>query len=115
MRLVLCVFEEDGTQETYTGKAQVANLPAEEKGTLLWAVRAPATVPTPPGFLQQRYSGDPATPAGQIPDLIGKANSGVVLKTMADKKPGHANTKDRSPEPGIIVFEVELNLKTTTG
>jgi hypothetical protein len=115
VRQILCVFKKDGTQETYTGKVQVANLPAKEKGTLLWSVKAPSTMPTPPGFLQQTYSGHPKTPAGQIPDMIGQANSGVVLKSMADKKEGSAGAKDKSPAVGIIVLEVDLKLQGTTG
>lgn len=115
-RHILCVFKlKDGIKATYTGKAQVVNLPAKEKGTLLWLVKAPSTMPTPPGFLQQSYSSDPKTPAAQIPNMIGEANSGVVLQSMTDKKEGSASTKDKSPELGIVVLEVELKLETTTG
>jgi hypothetical protein len=116
VRHILCAFKrKDGTEETYTGKAQVANLPAEKKGTLLWLVRAPPTMPAPPGVLQQSYSGEPKTPAGQVPDMIGGANSGIVLQSMADKKEGSAGSRDKSPPLDITVLEVELKLKSTTG
>jgi hypothetical protein len=115
-RHILCAFKlKDGIKATYTGKAWVVNLPAKEKRTLLWLVKAPSTMSTPPGFLEQSYASDPKTPAGQVPDMIGQANAGIVLQSMADKKEGSASTKDKSPELGIVVLEVELKLKSTTG
>ena len=115
-RVILCAFRlKNGIEETYTGKAQIVNLPAEEKRTLLWLVRAPSATPAPPGILQQSYSGDPKTPAGQTPDMIGETNSGIVLHSMADTKEGSARLDDQSPTLGIIVLEVELKLKSTAG
>ena len=115
-RHILCAFKlNNGVEEIYTGKAQVLNLPAEEKSTLLWLVKAPSATPAPPGILQQSYSGDPKTPTGQIPDMIGETNSGIVLHSMADKKEGIVSASDGSPALGITVLEVELKLKSTTG
>ena len=115
-RNVLCTFKlKNGIEEIYTGRVQVVNLPAAEKGTLLWLVRATSVTLAPPGFLQQSYSADPKTPAGQIPEMIGDANSGIVLHSMADKKEGSANARNEYPALGVIVLEVELKLKSTTG
>jgi hypothetical protein len=69
----------------------------------------------PPGFLQQSYSADPKTPAGQIPEMIGDANSGIVLHSMVDKKEGSASARNEYPAIGITVLEVELKLDSTTG
>jgi hypothetical protein len=114
-RHILCAFKlKNGLEEIYTGKVQVVNLSAKEKGTLLLLVKAPSETPPPPGFLEQSYSGDPKAPVGQIPDMVGDVNSGVVLHSMADKK-GSASVKDETPAPGATVLEVELKLKSTTG
>jgi len=47
--------------------------------------------------------------------MIGGANSGIVLQSMADKKEGSAGSRDKSPPLDITVLEVELKLKSTTG
>ncbi|HEY1244900.1 MAG TPA: DUF992 domain-containing protein [Hyphomicrobiaceae bacterium] len=115
-RLVLCDFKpKGGAHETYTGRVQVANTSTEEKRTLLWLVKAPTAAPWPPGFLQQSYAADPKTPAGQVPDLIGQANAGVVLQSMAERKEGSVSAGDKSPAAGFAVLGAEFKLKSTTG
>ena len=94
---------------------EVVLLRRHKHATLLWLVKAPSMMSTPPGFLQQSYASDPKTPAGQIPDMIGQANAGIVLQSMADKKEGSTSTKDKSPALATIVLELLLKLKSTTG
>lgn len=115
VRLVLCDFKlKNGAEETYTGRVQVANTSTEEKRTLLWMVKAPSA-PWPPGFLQQTYAADPKTPAGQIPDLIGQVNGGIVLQSMTERKEGSASAGDKSPAAAFAVLGAELKLKSTSG
>jgi hypothetical protein len=115
-RLVVCDFKaKDGAYETYTGSVQVASTSTEEKRTLLWLVKAPSAPPWPPGFLQQSYAADPKTPAGQVPDLIGQVNAGVVLQSMTERKEGSVSAGDKSPALGFAVLGAEFKLKSTTG
>ena len=114
-RPVSCAFSlSGGAKETYVGKVQVANPSLEWKRTLLWSVRAPPESLAAPGFLKQSYAADAKTPAGQIPDLIGEVNSGIVLQTMSDTKEGSSGAGDKSPAP-FTVLGVQLELKTTAG
>lgn len=113
-RHVLCAFRpKSGVEETYTGIAQLVNLSGSEKRTLLWSVKAASATPAPPGFLQQRYAADPKAPTGQIPDLIGEVNSGIVLQSMHDRKEGSA--AEKSPPAAFTVLGVELKLKSAAG
>lgn len=115
-RQVVCAFKlKNGVEETYVGKLQVINLSAAEKITLLWRVKAPQGMPAAPGLLEQSYAADPRTPANQIPDLVGQANSGTILHSMADKKEGSAGAKERSLADGVAVLGMELKLRSTTG
>jgi hypothetical protein len=93
----------------------VASTSTEEKRTLLWLVKAPSAPPWPPGFLQQSYAADPKTPAGQVPDLIGQVNAGVVLQSMTERKEGSVSAGDKSPALGFAVLGAEFKLKSTTG
>lgn len=114
-RRILCAFKlNNGAEETYAGKVQVVNLPATDKTTLLWRVKAPPATSAEPGFLEQSYAADPRTPANQIPDLVGERNF-VVLQSMADKEEGSAGAKERALAPSVTVLGVELKLKSTTG
>jgi hypothetical protein len=116
VRLVLCSFKpKNGAEETYTGKVQVASTSTEEKRTLLWMVKALSAPPWPPGFLQQNYAADPKTPVGQIPDLIGQVNAGVVLQSMTERKEGSASAEEKSPAAVFAVLGAELKLKSTFG
>jgi len=49
-----------------------------------------------------------------MPDLIGQANSRIVLQSMGDKKEGSASAEQRSSVDGVAVLGVELKLKSTT-
>jgi hypothetical protein len=80
----------------------------------LWSVKAPPESLGAPGFLKQSYAADAKTPAGQIPDLIGEANSGIVLQTLSDTKEGSSGTGEKLPAP-FTVLGVQLELKTTAG
>ncbi|MBO0762975.1 MAG: DUF992 domain-containing protein [Hyphomicrobiaceae bacterium] len=116
VRRLLCDFKpKNGAEETYTGKVQVAARSPEEKRTLLWMVKMTSAQPWPPGFLQQSYAADPKTPAGQIPDLIGQVNAGIVLQSMTERKEGSASAGEKSPAAAFAVLGAELNLKSTTG
>ena len=115
-RQALCAFKpKSGAHETYVGKVQVVNLAVTEKITLVWRVKVPQMTPAPPGFLAQSYAADRRTPANQMPDLVGQANSKITLESMADKEEGRASMKERSPTDGVGVLGIDLNLKSTTG
>lgn len=115
-RQALCAFKpQNGAQETYVGKIQVVNLSVKETVTFVWRVKVPPMTPASPGFLEQNYAADPRTPANQMPDLIGQANSSIVLQSMADRKEGSASAKEKSPTDGVGVMGIDLNLKSTTG
>jgi hypothetical protein len=115
-RDALCTFKmRNGAQETYVGKVQAVNLSARDQVTLVWRVRVPPVTPVAPGFLEQRYAADPRTPANHLPDLVGQANSAIILQSMTDKMEGSASVKERSPAGRVGVLGIELDLKSTTG
>jgi hypothetical protein len=114
---ILCTFKLiSGAEETYTGRVLGIRVTAEQKGTLLWLVKAPyAATPPAPGLLQQSYAPDAKAPADQIPAMIGEANSDVVLHSMADKNEGSTSASEKSPAGDFAILGVELKLKATAG
>jgi hypothetical protein len=116
-REMVCTFKAAaGPEETYAGLVKavggVGSLP--EKGALLWSVRAPMGTVHAPALLQQTYAVDTATPAGQVPPLLGERNGQISLYTLGDKQEGSAS-KEKQPPPVFVVAEVELVLKASAG
>jgi Protein of unknown function (DUF992) len=117
-REMVCSFKPAaGPEETYAGLVKAAigginTLPAN--GSLLWSVRAPLGTVLTPGLLQQTYAVDTATPAGQVPPLLGERNTHISLYTLADKQEGSASKEKQTPPP-FVVAEVELVLKASAG
>ena len=116
-REMVCSFKmSNGPGETYAGLVKaiggVGALP--EKAALLWSVRAPIGTAYAPGLLEQSYAVDTATPAGQVPALIGERNGAISLYTMADKQEGSAS-KEKQPPPEFVIAEIQLVLKASAG
>ena len=90
----------------------VGKLP--DRFTILWLVRGPLGTQPPAGLLQQSYAADEATPAGQVPPLVGERNTKIILHAMADKQEGNASL-EKKPRPDFVLTGVELLLKASTG
>jgi Protein of unknown function (DUF992) len=115
-REMLCTFSpaRNGPEETYAGALKSINTagPLPDSATLLWMVRAPVGAQATPGLLQQSYSADPATPAGQTAPLVGERTSEITLHTMSDKEEGSAS-KEKQSVPRFVITGIELKLKAT--
>jgi hypothetical protein len=117
-REMVCFFMpgKNGPPEAYAGTVRsisvVGKLP--DRFTILWLVRGPWGTQPPAGLLQQSYAVDEATPAGQVPPLVGEHNTKIILHTMADKREGNAS-QEKQPRPDFVLTGVELLLKASTG
>jgi Protein of unknown function (DUF992) len=115
-REVLCSFKpRNGAEETYVGIVRVMSLSSAKATTALWTVRGSAGTQLVPGLLQQSYEIDQTAAADQSPLMIGETNSGIVLRSMADKQEGSVSAGERSPPIGFVVLGIELTLASTTG
>lgn len=116
-REMLCAFSpaKNGPEEAYAGvlKSMNATGPLPEKLTVLWVVRAPAGTQPSPGLLQQSYSADSTTPAGQTPLLVGDHNGEITLHTMSDREEGSA-AKEKQSVARFAITAIELKLKAST-
>jgi hypothetical protein len=116
-REMICFFlpGTHGPREAYAGTVRsisvVGKLP--DQLTLLWVVKGPLGTQLPAGLLQQSYAVDDATPAGQVPPLVGDRNNKIVLHAMADKREGNAS-QEKQPRPDFLLTSVELILKVST-
>ena len=57
---------------------------------------------------------DEATPASQVPPLVGERNTKIILHSMAEKQEGIVS-QEKQPRPDFILTGVELLLKIGTG
>jgi Protein of unknown function (DUF992) len=116
-REMLCSFSpaKNGPEETYAGALKSINGvgPLPEKTTMLWVVRAPIRTRPTVGLLQQSYSADSATPAGQAAPLVGERDSEITLHSMSDKEEGSAS-KEKQSVPQFTITAIELKLRATT-
>jgi Protein of unknown function (DUF992) len=116
-REMLCLFTpaRNGPDEAYAGALRSINAGKTLPGSvaLLWKVRAPVGTRTSPGLLEQSYSGDPATPPGQLAPLIGERNGNITLHTMSEKEEGAAS-KEQRPLPRFVPTTIELKLRSAT-
>ena len=114
-REMLCSFKTgQGPEETYAALMTSIGGRTAEGRAILWSVRAPLGTRYSPGLLQQTYAADRATPAGQVPPLIGERNDMISLYTLTQKPPG-AVSKEEQPAPALIVADMELVLKAAVG
>jgi Protein of unknown function (DUF992) len=117
-REMVCFFlpGTNGPQEAYAGTVRsisvVGKLP--DRFTLLWVVKGPLGTLPSAGLLQQSYVVDEATPAGQVPPLVGERNTKIILHSMAEKREGIAS-QENQPRPDFILTGVELLLKIGAG
>ena len=116
-REMVCFFlpGTHGPREAYAGTVRSISVAGKlpDRFTLLWVVRGPLGTLPPAGLLQQSYAVDEATPAGQMPPLVGDRNNKIVLHAMADKREGNAS-QEKLPRPDFILTRVELLLKAST-
>lgn len=116
-REMLCSFKTSrGPDEHYAGlvKTVGGGMALPQNRTLLWSVRAPRGTHYTTGLLQQTYTADKSTPAGQVPPLLGEHNSLLSLYVLTEKPAGSAS-KEKPPAPELIIVDVELVLKTAVG
>ena len=112
-RAVLCQFRlgSQGSEETYAGTMQgVGQTDAlYGKGTIMLAVKGPASTNVVPGMLQQVYSAE-ASPAGAAAPLVGEANRTILLQPLTEEEGRVAAGKSR---PDVVIIMVELKLKSS--
>jgi hypothetical protein len=115
-REMLCSFKptKNGVEETYAGVLKSINAAGliPRKVTMLWTVKSPIGTQSVVGLLQQDYAADPATPAGQVPLLIGERTTEITLHSMVDKKEGSAS-KEKQAAPPFTITAIGLKLKAT--
>ena len=112
---MLCAFKTGmGPEETYAGLLRSIGDDPLEGPAILWSVRAPLGTRYIPGLLQQTYAADRATPAGQVPALVGERNEMLSLHTLTEKAPGTAS-KGEQPAPLLIFADMELVIKAAVG
>ena len=116
-REMVCFFlpGTNGPREAYSGEVRSISVAGKlpDRFTLLWVVKGPLRTLPPAGMLQQSYAVDEATPAGQVPPLVGDQNTNIILHAMADKLEGNAS-HEKQPRPDFILTGVELLLKAST-
>ena len=114
-REMFCSFKTGlGPEETYGGLLRsVGDKPAAGRA-LLWSVRAPLGTRFSPGLLQQAYTADRSTPAGQVPALIGERSDTLSLHSLTEKPLGAAS-KEEQPAPAFMAVDMELVLKAAVG
>jgi hypothetical protein len=114
-REMFCSFKTGlGPEETYGGLLRsIGDKPAAGR-TLLWSVRAPLGTRFSPGLLQQTYTADRSTPAGQVPALIGERSDTLSLHSLTEKPLGAAS-KAEQPAPAFMAVDIELVLKAAVG
>ena len=111
-REMACFFRPGTNGPTVRSIAVAGKLP--DRFTIMWVVTGPwGTRPTA-GLLQQKYAIDEATPAGQVPPLIGERNANIILHAMADKREGIVS-QEKQPRPDYVLSGVELLLKASSG
>ena len=96
VRDAICTFKpKSGSEETYVGIVQGVIISADKKPTVIWRVKADVATSVVPGMLQQSYAIDNATPADQLPPMIGESNSRIVLQSLStNKKAARAQLKN---------------------
>jgi hypothetical protein len=114
-REMFCSFKTGlDPEETYAGLLRsIGDKPAAGRA-LLWSVRAPLGTRLSPGILQQAYTADRSTPAGQVPALIGERSDTLSLHSLTEKPLGVASKEER-PAPAFMALDMELVLKAAVG
>ena len=116
-REMVCFFlpGTNGPREEYAGTVRSISVAGKlpDQFTLLWVAKGPLGTLPRAGLLQQSYAVDEATPAGQMPPLVGDRNNKIVLHAMADKREGNAS-QEKQPRPDFLLTGVELLLKAST-
>ena len=114
-REVLCAFKTGrGPEETYAGLLRSIGDNTAEGRAILWSVRAPLGTRFSPGLLQQAYTADRSTPAGQVPALIGERSDTLSLHSLTEKPLGAAS-KEKQAAPAFMAVDMELVLQAAVG
>jgi hypothetical protein len=113
-RDMLCRFRPGrrGNEETYAGSVQSIGQARTlyRMGTLMLAVRGPASTKIVPGLLQQTYSAEGSPANAAAAPLIGKTNRAIILQPLLEEGGRVAAGKTR---PDATIITVELRLKSS--
>ena len=116
VREAICTFKpKSGAEETYAGIVQGVSLSPDKTKAVIWTVKADTVMPSVPGLLQQNYAPDRATPADQLPPMIGETNSRIILQSMTDTREDSASATQKPPPAGYVIIGLQLKLKSTSG
>lgn len=113
-RNVLCRFRpgSQGAEETYAGSMQGVGKTQTlfGRGTVMLAVKGPASTVIAPGLLQQAYEADATTSGANSAPLIGSRNRSIVLQSLMEEEGRVAGGKIQSD---AVVILIELKLEAT--
>ena len=116
VRDAICIFKpKSGSEETYVGIIQGVIISADKKPTVIWRVKSDVATSVVPGMLQQSYAIDNATPADQLPPMIGESNSRIVLQSLTDKQEGSASAAQKPAPSGYVIIGLQLKLRSAAG
>jgi hypothetical protein len=112
-REVSCQFKPgiSGTAETYTGTLRGAGQVEAlfGKGVVMLLVKQVGSNMVTPGMLEQTYSADATTRAGQATPLIGDTNNTLILQPMIERVPG----AEAKQNPDALLVQIELKLQSS--
>ena len=88
VREAVCTFKpKSGAEEIYAGIVQGVSLTPDKTKAVIWIVKADTVMPSAPGLLQQNYARDRATPADQLPPLVGLITIETPLRSPSSGCP----------------------------
>jgi Protein of unknown function (DUF992) len=113
-RSVLCRFRpgSQGAEETYVGSMQGVGQTKTlfGRGTMMLAVKGPASTALASGLLQQTYEADATTSGASTAPLIGARNRSIVLQSLTEEEGRVAAGKTQSD---AVVILIELKLEAS--
>ncbi len=111
-RDVECAFRAglDAPEETYVGTLQFVREASDVlgKGAIMFVAKAPLSIPSKVGIIQQRYAISKVAPTGSQRPLAGQSDTSVILHPLEHKFDRPTLALGRIP--GLIVI-MELRLK----
>jgi hypothetical protein len=111
-RDMLCRFRPGsrGAEETYVGSVQGVGQTKVlfGKGTMMLAVKGPASTDLAPGLLQQAYEADATTGGSAAAPLVGARNRSIVLQSLAEEE-GRVAAGKTQTDAVVILIELKLD------
>jgi hypothetical protein len=114
-RNVRCAFlpGDHGPEETYVGAVQGIGKTQLlfGKGTVMLAVKGPASTRLAPGLLTQRYSVDAAAGGNGMAPLAGERTKDIMLQPLAEEE---GRVEKGKSQPDAVLISVDLELQASS-